>query len=287
MSVSTPHHGRLEAPPLRFVTSSHRMHPRPRGELAALALASVGLVTFASIAVLPLAIATLFRARRLYAAYTTRVARLLLRLWGVRVQLHGSLPPGGRQVVYISNHSSTIDLFVLVALGLPNTRFFLSGFLQKFVPLAVLARLMGTFFTVPQHRPDVRRRIFARACAVLRRTGESVYASPEGARIVTGDIGHFNKGAFHLAAALDAPIVPLYFLVPAHMDPGMGLDVGAGIVEVFVKPSIETHGWRPEDAHRHAEQVRERFVEWHRVAAPLRTGNVSPAPQLRTDILNA
>ena len=70
----------------------------------------------------------------------------------------------GVEVVYVSNHSSTIDLFVLVALGLPNTRFFLSGFLQKLVPLGILAHLMGTFFTVPQDRPKERRRIFARAC---------------------------------------------------------------------------------------------------------------------------
>ena len=48
------------------------------------------------------------------------------------MHLHGSLPRTASQVVYVSNHSSTLDLFVLVALGLPNTRFFLSGFLQKY-----------------------------------------------------------------------------------------------------------------------------------------------------------
>ena len=38
--------------------------------------------------------------------------------------------------------------------------------------------------------------------------------SPEGARITTGEIGHFNKGAFHLATSLRAPIVPLYLEIP-------------------------------------------------------------------------
>ena len=231
------------------------------------------LITSASIAVVPLAAATAFRARRVYAAYTTRVARAVLWLCGVRVRLHGVLPPAGPpQVVYISNHSSTIDLFVLVALGLPNTRFFLSGYLRKVVPLAILARLMGTFFTVPQDRTADRRRIFARACRVLERTRESVYLSPEGGRVTTGRIGAFNKGAFHLAAALGAPIVPLYFLIPSHMDPGRGYGVRPGQVEVFVKPAIGTIDWRVDDLVRHKDAVRELFVAWHREARRHRDG---------------
>ena len=230
---------------------------------------SLAIVTAAAAIMLPVALLTLFRRRRLYAAFTTRVARLILRIWRVRLHVHGTFETA-RQVVYVSNHSSTIDLFVLVALALPNTRFFLSGFLQKLIPLGILARLMGTFFTVPQDRTAERRRIFQRACAVLRRTGESVYASPEGGRIVTGGIGPFNKGAFHLAAALGAPVVPLYFLIPSAMDPGMGCDVRPGLVQVFVKPAIDTTGWHVDEARARADEVRALFVEWHHAAEHLR-----------------
>ena len=113
---------------------------------------------------------TLFRARRLYAAATTRLARVILRLWGIRIRVHQERPFPRAQMVYISNHTSTLDLFVLVALGLPNTRFFLSGFLRKYIPLGILAQLMGTFFTVPQDRPAERVRIFQRADRILRKT---------------------------------------------------------------------------------------------------------------------
>jgi 1-acyl-sn-glycerol-3-phosphate acyltransferase len=221
-------------------------------------------ISVAAVAALPLALVTLFRTRRLYARYCAGIARCVLIIWRLRIRVHGHAQDGTRQVVYISNHSSTIDLFVLVALGLPNTRFFLSGFLQKMVPLGVLARLMGTIFTVPQDRPDERRRIFARACRNLACTRECVYLSPEGTRVTTGDIGRFNKGAFHLATALGAPLAPFHIFIPRDIDPGMGYRARPGTVVVTFKPLIDTRDWRVEDVVANKERVRDLFVTWHR-----------------------
>ena len=95
----------------------------------------------------------------LYSALARNLAAVL-RVHGIRLRVMATTPFPRTQTVYISNHTSTLDLFVLVALGLPNCRFFLSGFLRKFVPLGVIAWAMGTFFTVPQDYPDERRHIF-------------------------------------------------------------------------------------------------------------------------------
>lgn len=223
---------------------------------------SVLIATVASIAVLPLALLTLGRPRRLYAWCATRLARALLALWGVQVVMppRDAWPRG--QVVYISNHSSTLDLFVLVALGLPNTRFFLRSFVQKFPPVAVFSRLMGTFFTVSQARPQERVRIFQRASRVLRRTGESVYLSPEGGRILGGRIGPFNKGAFHLAVSIGAPIQPFIIEIPPAIDPGVGFHIMPGVVRVHIKPLIDTGTWTVEHVERHRDDVRKLFVQW-------------------------
>lgn len=221
------------------------------------------LITLASIVISVVAAVTLLRARPVYAALARLLARAVLWINGVRVELHTDAPFPRAQTVYISNHTSTLDLFVLVALGLPNTRFFLSGFLRKLVPLGVIAWAMGTFFTVPQDRPEERRRIFKRAADTLRRTGESVYLSPEGARITTGEVGHFNKGAFHLATDLRAPIVPMYFHIPREIDPGLGYRTGRGVVSVYVLPVIETTTWTVADVIPNKERVRETFVRVH------------------------
>ncbi|HEY7447358.1 MAG TPA: lysophospholipid acyltransferase family protein [Vicinamibacterales bacterium] len=228
-----------------------------------LSLVSLAVISTGALALLPVAAITLFRARRVYAAAATWLARRVLRLWGIRIVVHQDGPFPQQQTVYISNHTSTLDLFILVALGLPNTRFFLSGFLRKYVPLGIIAWLMGTFFTVPQDRPEERTRIFQRADRILRRTRESVYLSPEGGRITTGEIGHFNKGSFHLATSLKAPIVPMYFHIPSAIDPGMGFNARRGFVHVYVKPRISTEHWRLEELIENKERVRNLFVAWH------------------------
>jgi 1-acyl-sn-glycerol-3-phosphate acyltransferase len=248
-AAAPPSPDAVPAAPARWLN-----RPRVLGTIAGLTMTAMTCM------LVPIGVVTAFRARRLYSALARLTAGAVLRLYGIRVIVKSERPFPRQQTIYISNHSSTLDLFVLAALGLPRCRFFLSGFLRKYVPLGVVAWMMGTFFTVPQDRPDERRRIFANAERVLRRTGESVYLSPEGGRITTGRIGHFNKGAFHLATALHAPIVPLYFEIPRAVDPGRGFDARPGTVTVHVLPTIDTRGWVLADLERNVASVRAVFV---------------------------
>ena len=226
--------------------------------------ATLVLLCGCALAMLALAVLTLFRARRYYSEHmATPFGRMVLCVWGIRLIVHQDAPYPARQSVFISNHSSTIDIFALVALGLPNARFFLSGYLRKLLPLGLIGYLIGVFWTVPQAFPERRVSIFQRAERVLRRTGESVYLSPEGERNTSGLIGHFNKGAFHLATALQAPIVPLFIHVPKAIDPGKGLHARSGTVHVHVGAPIETVGWSLEDLVANKERVRNVYVDWH------------------------
>jgi 1-acyl-sn-glycerol-3-phosphate acyltransferase len=220
------------------------------------------LLTGGACGVLVVGILTAFRARRLYAWLATWLSRAVLRLYGVRLRVHRDGPWPARQTVYVSNHTSTLDLFVLVALGLPHTRFFLSGFLRRILPLGIMSWMMGTFFTVPQSEPAERTRIFQRAEATLRRTGESVYLSPEGERITSGAIGRFNKGAFHLATNLHVPIVPMFIRIPDSVDPRRGFDARPGPVDVYVLDPIDTSSWTLEHLIANKESVRDVLVRF-------------------------
>jgi len=222
------------------------------------------LMTLAAVAVLAVGIATFFQFRRVYSEWiVTPLGKAILAVWGIRMALHRSDPFPRTQTVYISNHTSTIDMFVLIALGLPSCRFFLSGYLRRLIPMGIIGYIIGIFWTVPQQYPERRRRIFERAARRLRRTGESVYLSPEGERVTTGEIGHFNKGAFHLAMDLGAPIVPLFIAIPAAANPGKGMRGRACTVDVYVKPPIDTRSWSLDRLEAHRDSVRNAFVAWN------------------------
>ncbi len=226
--------------------------------------ASLAVMAMGALVMLLIALVTGFRLRRFYSECLAQMlGRIVLAIFGVRFVVRRAAPYPAGQVVYISNHTSTIDVFVLVALGLPNTRFFLSGHLRKLLPLGLIGYLIGIFWTVPQEFPDARRRIFRRAAACLRASGESVYLSPEGERITSGRIGAFNKGAFHLAADLRAPIVPLFIRIPRAIDPGKGLAARAGTVDVFVGAPIDTRSWNIDAIATHRDAMHAHYVRWH------------------------
>ena len=247
-------------------TAAIKHSPSPTSARFGLVLriaASMSVLSVGALIMLCVAAATLFRCRRFY---SERIAgpmgHLLLRIFGVRFVVHGAQPWPCAQAVYISNHTSTIDMFVLIAMGLPNARFFLSGFLRKLLPLGLIGYLIGIFWTVPQAYPERRRAIFMRAARVLERSGESVYLSPEGERVTNGRIGHFNKGAFHLATALRAPIVPMFIAIPPTIDPGKGLDARPGTVHVYVGAPLDTSTWRVDDVELNRDAVRRFYERW-------------------------
>jgi 1-acyl-sn-glycerol-3-phosphate acyltransferase len=235
---------------------------RPRTALRV--TASFTVLMIGSVVMLIAAIPTLGLARRFYSETIGRwIGWSVLRLSGVRYRVHGVPARSNRQTIYISNHTSTLDVFVLIALALPRTRFFLSGFLRKMVPIGIIGTLIRIFWTVPQEYSEERRRIFKRADRILRRTGDSVYLSPEGMRVTDGEVGAFNKGAFHLATSLHAQIVPIYIAIPRDIDPGMGYDAKPGTTDVYFLPPIDTSAWRLADLDGNRRAVRELFVRVH------------------------
>lgn len=241
----------------------------PRSDISKLSLifkAALGALalTLTSLLMLTVAIVTLFQARRFYSEVMAKgLGRFLLWLSGVEMVVHRDDPELAQQTVYVSNHTSTLDVFVTIAMGLPNTRFFMYGKLRRILPVGIIGYVIGIFWTVDQCFQDRRRKIFQRAAKVLRRTGESVYLSPEGERVLTGEIGHFNKGAFHMATDLQLPIRPFYIYIPKSIDPGIGFVPDAGRVDVYFMPQISTDGWKVEDLEANRDHVRNEFIKFH------------------------
>ena len=90
-----------------------------------------------------------------------------------------------------------------------------------------------------------------------------MYLSPEGKCVTTGEIGHFNKGAFHLATSLKAPIVPIYIHIPPKVQGWRGYRAQPGTVDVYFLPTIDTSSWRLEDLETNRDRVRGLYLRVH------------------------
>ncbi|MBP6697082.1 MAG: 1-acyl-sn-glycerol-3-phosphate acyltransferase [Flavobacteriales bacterium] len=102
----------------------------------------------------------------------------------------------------IANHSSFVDILVMLmvfprTVMMTNRWVWNSPFFGAFVRFTGFIRSEDDVETNTTHVRELMSR------------GWSVVIFPEGTRSPDGRIGRFHKGAFHMAAALQAPIVPV------------------------------------------------------------------------------
>jgi 1-acyl-sn-glycerol-3-phosphate acyltransferase len=109
--------------------------------------------------------------------------------------------------IFLANHLSTLDIWV-IAPALPDTTRFVAKKSIFWIP--VLGQAMAVAGFIPIDRSDRTRAIRSLEKASGRiRNGESVILFPEGTRSRDGKLGRFKRGAFHLAIAAGVPVVPV------------------------------------------------------------------------------
>lgn len=170
------------------------------GGYALAVFAIVSAVVWPLVAVLPTV--------RLRSRLVRAAGRLLLRLTGVRLVVHGigNLPDEGPYVV-VANHASHVDP-LLLALILPEPAVFAAVADLADNPLVrIFLRRMDTYLV---GRGDRARGVAdAEALTEIVRAGRSVAFFPEGRRAPTFGLEPFRMGAFLVAARSSTPIVPI------------------------------------------------------------------------------
>lgn len=164
-------------------------------------------------------------------------------------------------IIYTINHSSTLDLVTLIALGLPHIRFVAKWELQYNPLFFIVGRLTGQIF--------IKRDKSEKAVETLKKTYErlkkeelSIMVAPEGSRKHSGVIGPFKKGAFHMAVDLGFPLVPIYFEGNQELSLGGSLFSKSGTINAHIHPPIDTSGWKKETINEHVAEVRNKYLKW-------------------------
>lgn len=190
------------------------------------------------------------------------ICRITLRLVGVRVTSH--IETSDRNVVYMFNHNSFLDLFLVPLAGLRNTRFIISEVVQKILPLH-LANLGINVLYIPTKGDPVRRaQFFERVTQELADGAYSVICSPEGQHTFIHGLTSFNDGVFKMATESKRSIRCLFFDIPRDANPLESLEMKACHVQMHTRDLFETESWRVEDVTEHKAAVRATFLDYYK-----------------------
>ncbi|WP_138431371.1 lysophospholipid acyltransferase family protein [Fodinibius saliphilus] len=173
--------------------------------------------------------------------------------------------------IFIINHSSTLDVLTLLALGLPKIRFVAKWEFQYNPIFLILGRLTGQIF-IKREKSDKAIETLKKTHQRIHRDELSIMMAPEGSRKHPGIIGPFKKGPFRMAMDLDYPVVPIYFEGNRQLSRGGTLITKSGELTAHIHDAIDTSDWTLENLEEHIEEVREQYLEW----AGVEDDNVRP-----------
>ncbi|MDD5216818.1 MAG: lysophospholipid acyltransferase family protein [Candidatus Omnitrophica bacterium] len=149
------------------------------------------------------------RSGRFMHAITILWAKMILwscPLWRLKVEGKRYLARGANYLV-IANHQSMLDILIVLA-GLPLNFKFLAKEVLYSVPFIGWHMALAGYMKVDRSSHESGRKAILEAPRWLKK-GVSVLLFPEGTRSVDGKIHAFKMGAFKIASAGNAKILPV------------------------------------------------------------------------------
>lgn len=214
---------------------------------------------------------TLGRAQNFFIEHVaSRVAQLILLISGVRMRVENRIVPA-RPVIYIINHASTLDMFLIVSLRLPKTKF-IAKYEFLYNPIFfIYGKLTGQIF-VKRQDSEHAIRVLQNAYRRILKNGYSLLVAPEGTRRHPGTIGPFKKGAFRMAVDLKYPILPIHLQGARQLCPDKSLIVRPGVVRATFHDLIDTETWDLDSLDMHIESIRNKYIELEESSAQAAPG---------------
>ncbi|MEX0646376.1 MAG: lysophospholipid acyltransferase family protein [Balneolaceae bacterium] len=185
---------------------------------------------------------------------------------GIRFSIKKHIEPIPSPAVYIINHSSTLDILTILALGLPKVRFVAKWQLQYNPLFFLLGRLTGQVF-IRREKSEKAIETLKKNAGRLQRENLSVMFAPEGSRKHPGVIGPFKKGPFRMALELGYPVVPIYFEGNRNLSRGGFLLTKSGNCTAHIHPPVNTTGWSAENLDREIKMIRDLYLGWAGISA--------------------
>jgi putative phosphoserine phosphatase/1-acylglycerol-3-phosphate O-acyltransferase len=221
------------------------------------------LITIMGVVALSLRIVSLGRLTNFNRKYLVPVfSKFILLCIGIRVDNRLKLEEPERPHFYTFNHNSYLDAFILMCLGLTNTRFLMSEKMLYYLPVTLVALSIGLLYIPTKENRERRLKFFIDLAERIKRERVSIAGSSEGAVGKFNTISEFNRGVYHMALVCGMPIVAIFIHTPVESNPYHDFrPIKSGTVRMELIGIIPTARWKLENLDTHIEEVRRMYVE--------------------------
>ncbi|KAK7387077.1 hypothetical protein VNO78_27574 [Psophocarpus tetragonolobus] len=167
--------------------------------------------------------------------------RMLMWILGNPIKIEGT-EHSNKRAIYISNHASPIDIFLIMWLTPTGT----VGIAKKEIiwyPLFGQLYVLANHLRIDRSNPTAAIESMKQASRAVGKNNLSLIIFPEGTRSKNGRLLPFKKGFVHLALQSRLPIVPMV-LTGTHLAWRKGsLHVRPAPLTVKYLPPINTENW--------------------------------------------
>lgn len=182
-----------------------------------------------------------------------------LTLLNIKTHIKGREHIPVEPVVFIINHSSTLDIPVVLSLGLPKVRFVAKKEFRFNPAVSLIGHATGQIF-IDRGNSEKAIATLKKAYAKLQKGNLNLLVAPEGSRVHETAVGAFKKGAFKIAQDLDRPVVPIVIKGLGAIAPGKKIEFNSGDVHIDIKQPITLDSETP--LSDQVESIRERYITW-------------------------
>ncbi|MBK9071088.1 MAG: 1-acyl-sn-glycerol-3-phosphate acyltransferase [Myxococcales bacterium] len=201
-----------------------------------------------------------YRSDRYFHLVARVVGRTVLWLQGIDLRVDNAHRiDETRSQILIFNHTSQLDVFFFTAI-MPKRCVVIVKREMLWVPFIGLGVFAYRLQTIDRQNLESAKRSMAKVAAYMQANQCSVMLSPEGTRSKTEELGRFKKGAFHLAVATKAPMLPIVVRGARSCQPMGKIVADPGLVVLDVLPEVDTTEFTTEQIGARAEDMYQLFA---------------------------
>ena len=192
--------------------------------------------------------------------YMKIFCRTCLLSAGQLLKIKGQIPPKDKQpYIYMFNHQSMFDHFMIAG----STSHYLTGVAaEDQYSYPVYGAALRRYKAIPIKREKLKDAIHSldEAEKVVL-SGTSLLIAPEGTRTVSGELGDFKKGPFHLAMNTKATIIPVAIIGAWEAKKKTDWKLKPSIITIHYGNSIEANQYKDFTIQKLSDYVRNELQE--------------------------